>query len=220
MLWVIYVKLANATISGTKQLHSCRVCGINTARVNEFSLLMKNKYAIFGIVAIITIGILFLTKFNKPAITSANPPEIIPGTIDGTKLKLVAKYDPLHIYIYVDTASTNKLPSYAVFQGYEPIVFRENTSSNTVETTHFENGLYVLETERDDSGRILERFAEMYDNNDLAHQLSSPIYSYIDTNGDGLWDDFFIYGKNGERTKVLVRSNLCWVPIQQQDGNH
>ncbi len=183
------------------------------------SLLIKNKYWIIGIVAVIIIVILFFTKNDWYAITSANPPQIIPGTIDGAKLKLVARYAPLHIYIYVDTASTNRFPNYAVFQGYEPVVLRENTSSNTVETTYFENGLYVLRTESDDNGRILERFAEMYDN-DLTQRLSSPIYSYIDTNGDGLWDYFLVYGKNGERTRVLVRSNFCWLPIQQNGATN
>lgn len=164
---------------------------------------MKIKYEIFGGIAIVAISAMFLTGCTIPK----------PAAIEGAKslkldnLKLVAKYKPLHLYVYVDTTSTNAMPDYLISQGSPdlPVVFRETTSSNTVETTYFENGYSVLATKRDENGQVLRRCMN-YDD-DLGRQ----IYSYIDMNGDGLFDVFIKYGTNGEMTAGFVRSNLCWV---------
>jgi hypothetical protein len=162
---------------------------------------MKIKFGIFDAVPVAAIGIIFLTGCTTPSTTNTDEEQ----SINGTNLKLVGKYQPFHLYIYADTASTNKFPDYAIFKGHEPVLLLEN-ESNTVETTHFENGFSVLETKRDDNGRILKRYMN-YDD-DLGRQ----IYSYIDTNGDGLFDVLIKFGTNGERSSVFVRSNLCWVP--------
>ena len=123
-------------------------------------------------------------------------------------LKLVAKYEPLHLYIYADTTSTNRLPDYLICEGNNDLVFRANTESNTIETTHFENGDGVLMTERNDNGKLLKRTVSYNDD------LGKMQYTYIDNNGDGLWDFFF------DETKRMyyVRSNLCWV-LRHQDYN-
>jgi hypothetical protein len=137
--------------------------------------------------------------------------------ISGTDLKLVGRYEPLRIHIYVDTTSTNKLPDFAIFQGNELLIERENGSSNTVEITHSEKGSYLLATQYDDHGSILRRSLNY--NDDSGRQK----YAYVDRDGDGLWDFFITYrDSQSEASKMLMRSNLCWVPIPQgdRDTNH
>ena len=123
-------------------------------------------------------------------------------------LKLVAKYEPLHLYIYADTASTNKHPDFLICEGNDDVVYRENTESNTMETTHFENGYAVLMTRRDKDGKVLRRMASYHDDSGKMQ------YTYIDRNGDGLWDVF----SDDTRGRYYVRSNLCWV-LRFQDTN-
>lgn len=123
-------------------------------------------------------------------------------------LKLVAKYEPLHLYIYADTATTNKRPDYLICQGNNDLIYRENTESNTIETTHFEDGRQVLLTRRDQNGKILKRTVFYIDD---AWNLK---YSYIDKNGNGLWDVFL----DEHRHMYYVRSNLCWI-LRFQDTN-
>ena len=116
-------------------------------------------------------------------------------------LTLVAKYEPLRLYIYADTDATNKYPRYLICQGNESLISKVTTSSNSVETTHFENGFQVLMTRRSNAGKISERI--MSYNSDSGDM----IYSYIDRDGDGMLDLFFDH-KNG---LYYVNSNLCWI---------
>lgn len=116
-------------------------------------------------------------------------------------LKLVAKYEPLHLYIYADTDSTNKYPDYLICEGNNDLLYRENVESNRIETTHFENGYSVLVTRRDMKGNISRRTV-FYQNSSGETQ-----YTYTDTNGDGLWDFFLDYTNR----MYYVRSNLCWI---------
>ena len=115
-------------------------------------------------------------------------------------LKLVATYEPLHLFIYADTSSTNKLPDFLVCEGNDDVVHRQNTDSNTIETTYFEKGFNVLLTRRDKNGKILERMESCDDD------LGRMKYTYIDKHGDGLWDVFLDH----TRHMFYVRSNLCW----------
>lgn len=140
-------------------------------------------------------------------------------SIGGTELKLVAKYDALHIYIYADTVSTNKLPDYAVFERHDPVFLRYNTLSNTIEMNHFENALGVLSTERDNDGRILSRSVHIFDDSEtsLKHQFYKDKYTYIDKDGDGLFDIFIEWGTNAVSSTFFTRSNLYWVPVQKND---
>ena len=149
-----------------------------------------------------TLGAVLLAK---TADYGVQPTDVEPF-IKGTKLKLVAEYKPLKIYIYADTASNDKLPDYAIFEGPNPVFLRENQPSNVIETTHFENSVDVLRTEQNNSGHILRRWMTTYGDNS-----TQPAYGYVDTNGDGLWDRFHIYSER----KAFVRSNLCWVPVHQ-----
>ena len=116
-------------------------------------------------------------------------------------LKLVAKYEPLHLYIYADTASTNSHPDYLICEGNDDVVSRENAGSNTIETTFFENGYQVLRTKRDQNGKMLRR---MVSYNDDSGRVQC---TYIDNSGGGLWDVFL----DRNRDMFYVQSNLCWV---------
>lgn len=124
-------------------------------------------------------------------------------------LKLVARYEPLHLHIYADTASTNRFPDYMVSEGDNPFFLRENTSNGFV-TTYAEKGFDVLETDYDTNGNILRRF--VHGRNDNSFRVR---YIYADTNGDGLFDVFIVYNKNGEREATFTRSNYYWIPIEQ-----
>src|SRR5882672_9120432 len=135
---------------------------------------MKKVCGIVILAAIVTVGILFCLRSSRSEISIDSPEKFIPGT----NLKLVKSYDPLRIFLYVDTSSTNRIPDYVIFRGHEPLVSSENHSSNTIETTYLEKGLYVDRTLRDDHGRLLERSVNY--NDELGHQK----YGYIDKDGD------------------------------------
>ena len=126
---------------------------------------------------------------------NAAPLQFIPDT----KLQLVGKYGSLEIY--VDFSVTNKIPSYAIFEGNECVVLRENTASNTLETSYFENGFNVLLTKRDKNGKISERRV-CYEDGSMGSK-----YTYIDKDGDGFWDVLLDHN----RKISYVRTNLCWV---------
>jgi hypothetical protein len=121
-------------------------------------------------------------------------------------LQLVAKYEPLHIGVYVDTKSTNKHPDFTITLGGGQIYSRE-TASNEVEIIHFEKGNEILVTDYDPTGHILRRNVNFYDG-------GAPTYTYVDTNGDGLFD-FLISGYKFPNVAVYARSNLCWVPFSK-----
>ena len=176
---------------------------------------MKAKFWIIAITAIITIAISRWLNFTTPA--TAADADTTEQSISGTKLKLVGRYEPLRIDIYMDTDSTNKLPDFAIFQGHELLIQRENGSSNTVETSHFEKGLYLLHTIYDEHGSILRLSLNYSD------KSGRQKYAYIDRDGDGLWDNFITFrDKESKTSTMLVRSNLCWIPIPQsdRDTNH
>ncbi len=124
-------------------------------------------------------------------------------------LKLVAKYEPLHLYIYADNAKTNKHTAYLIREGNDDLVYSENTESNTIETEYFEKDHPVLRTERDKSGKYLRRVVSYFDDS------GGLEYTYIDEHGDGLWDVFM---DDKSRHMFYVRSNLCWV-LRYQDIN-
>jgi hypothetical protein len=167
---------------------------------------VKIKYGILALFALGGIAELFLAGCKTPS------PAEIEGTrtIKGTDFKLVAKYRPLHLYIYADTASTNPYQDYVIFQGNEPMILAEN-KSNTVEIVFDEKNFRgQLTTTYDHEGRILKRaFSQSFD-------LRQTSYFYFDTNADGLWDKFIIHGTNVGSMKAYTRSNLCWVPIQPE----
>lgn len=164
---------------------------------------MKIKHRIFAAAAIAASGIFFLAGCKTP----------LPANIEGQKyimrgeLKLVAKYKPLHLYIYTETASTNNHPDYVIFQGNEPLIFTDS-KSNTVEVILCEKNFHGrLATTYDYKGQILKRsFGTLND-----HSMQTN-YLYFDSNGDGQWDFLRIFGTNSESSRTFVRSNLCWVP--------
>jgi hypothetical protein len=156
---------------------------------------MKRKILTVAVVAVI--GVLVCIGLGLYARTNAAPPRFI----NGTNLKLGAKYEPLHLYLYVDTTSTNKQPDYLLCDGNDDVVYRENAESNTIQTTHFENGFSVLQTRRDKGGKIIKRTVSYDDDSGRME------YTYLDEHGDGFWDFFLDHTKD----TFYVRSNLCWV---------
>jgi hypothetical protein len=153
---------------------------------------MKIKFGTFAVIAIAMVEMI-LSVGCKTSCDTKSP-------IGGCPL--VAKYEPLQLYFYADTASTNKFPDLFVREGDYPVFLRQNTSNGIV-TTHFEKGKNVLETDYDNNGNILRSVVEYYNG-------YKPIFTYVDTNGDGLFDVFITGFTN---RAVFVRSNMCWVPV-------
>ena len=167
---------------------------------------VKIKHRTFAVIAIAVIGIMFLAGCKT----------LLPANIEGQKyimrgdLKLVAEYKPLHLYIYTETASTNKHPDYFIFQGNEPLITAYN-KSNMVEITYCEKDFRSqLTTTYDYKGHILNRSYGTYN-----RDSGQTNYLYFDKNGDGQWDYLHthISGTNWDSSKSFFRSNYCWVPV-------
>jgi hypothetical protein len=165
---------------------------------------MKTKFGAFVVVASAAIGIIFL-EGCKTSSAGKTEREQSAWDINGANLKLVAKYKPLHLYIYADAASTNKFPDFVIREGDYPIYMRAN-ESNKVISIHAEKNLDNFRTDYDSKGNILR-----YEVN-----LGAMKYAYVDTNGDGLLDFFVNYSNRMKLPTAFVRSNLCWVPMQQK----
>src|SRR5580704_10881769 len=99
---------------------------------------MKTKFIAFAGIVSAAIGITFFLAGCKTS---------LPANIEGQKyimwgdLKLVAKYKPLHLYIYTETTSTNNHPDYVIFQGNEPLIFTDS-KSNSVEIIFCEKNFH------------------------------------------------------------------------------
>ena len=168
---------------------------------------MKIKYEIFALVVIAAIGIIFLAGCKTLSPAEIEGPQHMMG-FNGP-LKLVAKYKPLHLYIYADVTSTNKHPDYIIFQRNESLVIADN-ESNRVEIILCEKrNRGELTTTYDYNEQILKRSFS-------AHNPMQNDYLYFNTNGDGQWNFLHISSTNAESSRSFVRSNLCWVPIQRK----
>jgi len=121
-------------------------------------------------------------------------------------LKLVARYKPLNLFIYADAASTNKYPDVVVREGDDPLYMRE-TGSNRIKVVHFERYNQALVSEYDLNWNLVRRSVWFYESNSRTQS-----FSYVDTNGDGLFD---VLIKGSDNPAILVRSNMCWVPIHE-----
>lgn len=178
--------------------------GLNTRHAEECNLqieAMKARNKAFAAIAIAAIGITLAAGCAAPS----------PADVEGTQstigfngpLQLVAKYKPLHLYIYADVTSTNKHTDFIIFHRNEPLVIADN-KSNAVKMIFCENNFRgQFTTTYDYEGRILKRSF------DTGESMQTN-YLYFDTNGDGQWDFLHTYGKNIGST--YVRSNFCWVP--------
>ena len=158
------------------------------------ALLITNMKPGRLVAATVAIGVLVVIGFGLYALKKRDNHQSPLG------LKLVAKYEPLGLCIYANTASTNKNPDYLITEGNQNLLYRGNAKSNTIETTYFENGAQVFFTRRNDKS-LLERSVTHNDDQGQAK------LTYIDRDGDGLWDVFI------DQTKgfYYVRSNLSWV---------
>jgi len=129
--------------------------------------------------------------------------------INGTKLQLVTKKGPL--LIYMDTTSTNKIPDYAIFEGNCLVVIKENSPSNTIQSTYGEEGFSVLDSERDHDGNLLHLNVNYQD------RCGQRMCSYSDRNGSGIFDRWYQFnGTNNGLDEVLIMTNFSWVPIYKK----
>jgi hypothetical protein len=157
---------------------------------NRLLFLLASTGATVGV----AVGVLCGIQFERHHLTLGGKKEFIRGT----GLMLVAQDGELAI-------CRRDPHDYAVFNGNHCLVLRESTGSNTFETTYFVAGLSALEIEREPDGnqKILRTSVNFYD------ESSGQTYTYIDSNGDGLWDLLIQFG---QRPRVMMRSNLCWIP--------
>ncbi len=163
------------------------------------------------------VGILLLVASERSSKATVGEKEPVPREF-GPNLKLVASYEPLHLYIYANTDSTNKLADFAVLERHELLFSRLNQPSNIIETSHYEEGLVVLTTWRDGNERVLKRYMDAYENREASsgkHEARSPQYVYMDSDGDGQWDRFVA----NSTKEIYARSNLCWVPLPKRPNS-
>ena len=176
--------------------------GTRHARARDLQIqVMKVRYKTIAVVMMAAIGIMLAAGCAAPSPSDVEGPQSTIG-FNGP-LKLVAKYKPLHLYIYADVASTNNHTDYIIFRQNEPLVIADN-KSNAVKMIFCENDFRgQFTTTYDYEGRILKR---SFDTGESAQTN----YLFFDANGDGQWDFLHIYGKNIGSS--YIRSNLCWVP--------
>ena len=84
---------------------------------------MRRTYLQIGILCIV-IGVVFVTEGCKQKHSTSDHKS------DTDSLTLVAKYEPLHLYIYA--AATNNIPDLTVREGDDPVYIRENDSNGIV----------------------------------------------------------------------------------------
>jgi len=170
---------------------------------------MKIKFRIFDVVMIAVIAGMVSTGCTTPSPADVEGPRSTTG-FNGP-LKLVAKYKPMHLYIYADVTSTNKHPDYIIFQRNEPLIIADN-KTNTVEIIFCEKDFHgQFATTYDYKGQILKRSFSTQNSDSMQTN-----YLYFDTNGDGQWDKYVIDGGGIGSIKAYDRSNLCWVPRVQE----
>jgi prepilin-type processing-associated H-X9-DG protein len=170
---------------------------------------MKIKHGIIVVISIAAAAGILLAGCTTPSPADVEGLPSIMG-FNGP-LKLVAKYKPLHLYIYADVASTNKHPDYLIFNRNEPLVIADN-KSNAVEVIFGEKDFRgQFTTTYDYNGQILKRSYSTEN-----YHSGQTNYLYFDSNGDGEWDFLHMSGTNTESSRSFVRSNLCWVPVGQK----
>jgi hypothetical protein len=106
-----------------------------------------------------------------------------PGSIEGWET--LGQLGPFCVY-----ASTNgNARDYLITRRQQPVYWVEEKDGK-VEISHFERGLGVLHTIMDDKGNVCERDVSNYD-----VATCHTVYSYVDRDGDGLWDCMMEHNK-------------------------
>jgi hypothetical protein len=89
----------------------------------------------------------------------------------------------------------------------------QDASSNATNVMIFNKGNCILQTEYNGSGDIKKLYVNFYDHD------GNSTYTYVDTNGDGLFDFFLVHNPPGDTISnitVFVRSNYTWVRRQEK----
>jgi hypothetical protein len=83
--------------------------------------------------------------------------------------------------------------------------------------THFENGLGVISTTRDGNEHIGQHSVQMFDNSNIqsTNRIPLPKYTYIDKDGDGLFDILIEWSTNAMSSLFFTRSNLSWIAVKK-----
>ncbi len=120
--------------------------------------------------------------------------------LPGSDLRKLGQIDSFAVY---SSDGVGDETGFAVFRGHKCLVSEfPGETNDTREVTHFENGFSVLVTKTRGSGEIIERLLSIRD--DRGHD----VFSYVDTNGDGLWDVLLDFSNR----KKFVREDWTWVP--------
>jgi hypothetical protein len=121
----------------------------------------------------------------------------------GTKLKLAAHHGTLKLYVAQN--SSNQFADFALFDGNQCVVLREEVENKLFETKFFENAFNVMLSKHTKDGKLIERTVS--DDGGSARLR----FTYFDSDGDGMWDVFL----NHVNKEKYVRSNLCWVSTKR-----
>ncbi len=134
---------------------------------------------------------------------------------DIAQMVLVAQYKPLHLEIYAYTNSSDTDSDFQIVERGRLLFSRDHEPSNIVSISHADKGMDVR-TEFDTSGRILRRYFHSNYTNDIYRMK----YSYVDTNGDGMFQYLIAYKESGSATAAFVLSNNCWVAMPLPDRSN
>jgi hypothetical protein len=149
------------------------------------------------ITAVVLVGTVVLLNRSK-----ANPDETEKQQSMHGRLKLVAKYEPLHLEIYADTVSTDRFAAFQIREDGKMLYGREPALSNKIDCVYLEKTMDLL-TEYDLKGKILNRTVNTGFRNDYGGRK----YSYVDTNGHGAFDILLEYDENSVRTAAFKLTN-------------
>lgn len=125
---------------------------------------------------------------------------------------MVAKYDPWQIEVRGSTTdSRSKPPSFYINVGHK-IVYSQDVTSKETNVEIFSKGNCIAQLEYSGTGDIKKFYLYTYDRD------NNVTYTYVDTNGDGLFDFFLAYnppGGNISNVSLFVRSNFTWIHPQR-----
>ena len=121
----------------------------------------------------------------------------------GSNYKLVARHGNYQLYV---EKTHNKISGFAFFEGSQCLMLRDTSNKAAYNMTFFNNGVNILDSMYTYDGKLVNQSVYYY-----GAEPGYPRITYVDTNGDGLWDVFLNYNKNIK----YAQSNLCWIPLRK-----
>jgi hypothetical protein len=157
---------------------------------------MKHRQILL-ITVVVLIGTLLLVERFKANSNESQNRQPMHG-----RMKLVAKYEPLHLEIYADTDSTEKYAAFEITERGKLLYRRQPESSNKIDYFYLEKTMDLL-TQYDLNGMLLKRYVHTGFNNNNEKMT----YAYVDTNGDGSFDYLLEYDEHSVRTAAFRLTN-------------